>query len=113
MILDREGGEISSLAIVDYKTGLDETSNYEMQLQVYSAAGRKEGLDVRGAYLHDLKGGARSLVDIDGDTLEKTESTVQELATKLQTQDFSPRPSKPVCKACDMSKVCRYSSANG
>jgi len=47
----------TALAIVDYKTSTSgDMSEHSLQLQVYADAGRREGLDVRAAYVHDLKG---------------------------------------------------------
>ena len=46
VILDKEGGEVRSLAIVDYKTSTDPDADedYALQLAVYTDAGRREGL---------------------------------------------------------------------
>ena len=61
VILDEEGGVPTALAIVDYKTATHgEISDHDLQLQVYADAGRREGLDVRAAYVHDLKAAART-----------------------------------------------------
>ena len=60
VILDKEGGVPTALAIVDYKTATHgEIDDHALQLQVYADAGRREGLDVRAAYVHDLKAAAR------------------------------------------------------
>jgi DNA helicase-2/ATP-dependent DNA helicase PcrA len=65
VILDQEGGVPTALAIVDYKLVTDRaTHGYDLQLQVYTDARRREGLDVRGAYLHDLKAASRSPVPV-------------------------------------------------
>ena len=59
VILDQEA-ESTALAIVDYKTSVHGgPEDHALQLQVYADAGRREGLDVRGAYVHDLKAGVR------------------------------------------------------
>ncbi|HUP68403.1 MAG TPA: PD-(D/E)XK nuclease family protein [Acidimicrobiales bacterium] len=65
VILDREGGVPTALAVLDYKTSTAVDADHGLQLQVYADAGRREGLDVRGAYVHDLKAGARRPVDVD------------------------------------------------
>ncbi|HUY45583.1 MAG TPA: PD-(D/E)XK nuclease family protein [Streptosporangiaceae bacterium] len=54
VILDMEGGEVQSLAIVDYKTSTDAEDDHGLQFAIYTDAGRREGLDVRAAYVHDL-----------------------------------------------------------
>ena len=60
VILDHEGGVPTALAIVDYKTSTTGAPrDHALQLQVYADAGRREGLDVRGAYVHDLKAAKR------------------------------------------------------
>ena len=50
MILDQEGGVAGSLAILDYTTSTSSLTVHDLQLQVYAAAGRREGLDGRAAY---------------------------------------------------------------
>ena len=60
VILDHEGDVVTSLAIVDYKTSVAAEGDHDLQLQVYADAGRREGLDVRGAYVHDLRGRQRT-----------------------------------------------------
>lgn len=54
VILDNEGGVKTSLAILDYKTSVDRDASHDLQLQIYASAGLREGLEVRGAYVHDL-----------------------------------------------------------
>jgi ATP-dependent exoDNAse (exonuclease V) beta subunit len=51
VILDKEGGEVQSLAIVDYKMSTDPDTNadYALQLAVYTDAGRRKGLNVSAA----------------------------------------------------------------
>ena len=71
VILDREGGVPTGLAILDYKTSTSADNDHGLQLQVYADAGRREGLDVRGAYVHDLKAGARKTVDVSDDALHR------------------------------------------
>ena len=63
VILDQEGGVPTALAIVDYKTStVGDALEHALQLQVYADAGRREGLDVRAAYVHDLKATTRDAV---------------------------------------------------
>ncbi len=66
MILDLEDGVPAALAIVDYKTSTSRgVWRTRLQLQVYADAGRREGLDVRAAYVHDLKDASRDSVPVD------------------------------------------------
>ncbi len=107
VILDEEGGVINSLAIVDYKTSTGADSDYSLQLQVYADAGRREGLDVSGAYIHDLRAGDRTPVDVSPATVAGVERKVIALIDRLQAKDFSPSPG-PCCSRCDMRKLCRF-----
>ncbi len=106
VILDREGGRPDALAIVDYKTSVHgDAGDYALQLQIYSDAGRREGLDVRGAYVHDLKSGARSAVDVEQAALVAAESSVADAAVRLRARDYSANPG-PRCRACEVRTVC-------
>ena len=65
VILDHEGGVPTALALVDYKTSVRGTAlDHALQLQVYANAGLREGLDVRAAFVHDLKKAARDPVGV-------------------------------------------------
>jgi DNA helicase-2/ATP-dependent DNA helicase PcrA len=112
VVLDFEDGVESSLAIVDYKTSTDirpseGTSAYDLQLQVYADAGRREGLDVRGAYVHDLKNAhiGRQSVDVSKDAVVEAEVIVMGAAERLRLRDFSPTPGDR-CKRCEVRTVC-------
>ena len=107
VILDEEDGVISSLAVVDYKTAANEHGEYERQLQMYANAGRREGLNVRGAYVHDLNAGKRSAVDVSTSKLEEAEAEVISLVDRLRARDFEPKPG-PACRGCDVRPMCRY-----
>ena len=108
VILDREGGELQALALVDYKTSLRREYDYDLQLRVYASAGRREGLDVRGAYVHDLDGGDRVPVGIGEAAIGQAEARVGEAVGRYRKGDFTPTPSRRTCADCDMSPVCRY-----
>src|SRR6266542_479430 len=107
VILDREGGVPTALAILDYKTSTTVGAEHGLQLQVYADAGRREGLDVRGAYIHDLKAGARLTVDVDEAAIESAEAKVQEAADRLRVRDYTPSPG-PQCRSCEVRPVCRF-----
>jgi DNA helicase-2/ATP-dependent DNA helicase PcrA len=98
VILDREDGVPTRLAILDYKTSIKPTEDHDLQLQVYADAGRREGLDVRGAYVHDLKAGARTPVDVGP-------VAIGEAAERLRARDFSPSPGTR-CRRCEVRTVC-------
>jgi DNA helicase-2/ATP-dependent DNA helicase PcrA len=106
VILDEEGGTPNALAILDYKTSTaGELDPYELQLQVYSAAGRREGLDVRAAFVHDLKGAARHTVDVSDQVIEEANKRVEKAAERIRDRDFRPSPG-PICRSCEVRTVC-------
>jgi DNA helicase II / ATP-dependent DNA helicase PcrA len=105
VILDHEGGVPTSLAILDYKTSKQEGAAHDLQLQVYADAGRREGLDVRGAYVHDLKAGSRSDVDIRPATVSSAEALILEAADRLRDRDYSPSPGT-ICRRCEVRTIC-------
>lgn len=106
VILDREDGVDTALAILDYKTSTSAIAEHELQLQVYADAGRREGLDVRAAYVHDLKAGVRGAVPVDAAAIESAERTVTEAAVRLRQRDYAPNPG-PRCRRCEVRLVCR------
>jgi DNA helicase-2/ATP-dependent DNA helicase PcrA len=110
VILDREGGRPQSLAIVDYKTAADGEHAHDLQLQVYANAGRREGLDVRAAYVHDLKQADRDAVDVSATAVATSERTVVTLVDRLRSKDFSARPEQRRCNRCDVRPLCRFAA---
>jgi DNA helicase-2/ATP-dependent DNA helicase PcrA len=112
VILDKEDGEIESLAIVDYKTSTDPEAkaDYELQLAVYTDAGRREGLNVRAAYVHDLKASDRARVDISPEAVTASRQVVQDTVRSLRNRDFRARPGRP-CARCDVRNLCRWDPA--
>lgn len=115
VILDQEGGKPASYAILDYKTSAHgDGANTTLQLQVYSDAGRREGLEVAAAYVHDLKLGAgadrdraRTAVDVTPAAIAAAEAKVVEAAERLKARDFEPRPDRTRCRTCEVRTVCR------
>ncbi|MGY1810184.1 ATP-dependent helicase [Blastococcus sp. SYSU D00669] len=105
VILDQEGGVTTGLAIVDYKTSVGEEGAHDLQLQVYADAGRREGLDVRGAYVHDLKKGQREVVDVAGPAITAAEAKVATVLTDLRQRRFHPKPGAG-CASCDVRVLC-------
>lgn len=105
VILDQEGGVPTGLAIVDYKTSVSDEGAHDLQIQVYTEAGRREGLDMRGAYVHDLKAGKRTEVDITDAGLAQAEVTVLEAADRLRERDYAPNPGLK-CRKCEVRAVC-------
>lgn len=108
VILDKEGGQVGSLAIVDYKTATDGEGEHDLQLQVYADAARREGLAVRGAYVHDLTAGDRDPVDVSTTAIGSAEATVVSLVERLRDRDFPASPSRATCSRCDVRPLCRW-----
>ncbi|MFZ6005772.1 MAG: ATP-dependent helicase [Actinomycetota bacterium] len=105
VILDEEGGRPTALAILDYKTSTTADSDHGLQLQVYADAGRREGLDVRGAYIHDLKHGQRSTIDVTPGSITAAEAVIVEAAVRLRSRDYTPAPGTR-CRRCEVRTVC-------
>jgi len=105
VVLDHEGGVPTALAILDYKTSTRDASAHDLQLQVYADAGRREGLDVRGAYVNDLKAGTRSDVDVTPAAVTASEVVLLGAAERLRARDYAPSPG-PACRRCEVRTVC-------
>jgi DNA helicase-2/ATP-dependent DNA helicase PcrA len=115
VILDEEGGHVNSLAIVDYKLAEDPHSldRYRLQLAVYAAAGRGEGLDVSAAYLHELEEGTRGGVDIGRDASKSAVDHVAGLLQGIRQGVYNPKPNPHSCQRCDFQRVCRHCTRSG
>ena len=106
VILDHEGGAPTGLAIVDYKTSTKRNlADHDLQLQVYAIAGQREGLDIRGAYVHDLKLSDRTAVSIAQASLVAAVDTVQASATDIKLRKFQANPGTR-CRGCEVRSVC-------
>ncbi len=114
VILDSEGGETTALAIVDYKTSTDPDpgadAEYDLQLAVYADAGCREGLNVRAAYVHDLKTAERTPVNVSPTAIAAAEAQVESTVRSLRNREFHARPGK-ACRRCDLKKLCRWEAA--
>jgi len=108
VILDKEDGVPTALAIVDYKTSTSGTPlDHALQLQVYADAGRREGLDVRGAYVHDMKAAVRQPIPVDPQTVADAEAVVAGAAGKIRAREYTPSPG-PCCRRCEVRTICRH-----
>jgi DNA helicase-2/ATP-dependent DNA helicase PcrA len=105
IIGEHEGGP-DSLAIVDYKTSIDDRE-MGLQLQVYAAAGIREGLEIRGAFLHDLDKEERQPVSIATKDLEIAVKIVESASSKIKAREFEASPEKKRCGHCDVRAMCR------
>ncbi|GAM10434.1 ATP-dependent DNA helicase PcrA [Geobacter sp. OR-1] len=113
IILDMEDGKIGKLAIVDYKTATDPVRDerYHLQLAVYAAAGRGEGLDVSAGYLHELRDGTRHEVDISDAKTSAALTTVTKSVKGIRGGTFIPCCLKEQCERCDYKLVCKHNAA--
>ena len=110
VILDREDGVPTALALVDYKTSVHGSAlDHALQLQVYADAGRREGLDVRAAYVHDLKRAARDPIAVASGDIADAETVVTYAAARIRAREYAPNPGLR-CRACEVRKVCNYAS---
>lgn len=100
-----ENGEPENLVLVDYKTASD--IGNPLQLQVYMEAGRREGLTVQGAYIHDMSSGNRQDIPVDAASLGGAQDVVVTTAKALRAGEFTPKPEKSKCARCDVRNMCR------
>ena len=110
VILDKHDGKPDSLAIVDYKTST-EGKELDLQLQIYTVAGKREGLDVQGAFVHDLKNESRDSVDTSQPALDAAVATVIAAAEGIKNRIFEAAPTAPRCGRCDVRAICKSSKA--
>jgi DNA helicase-2/ATP-dependent DNA helicase PcrA len=105
VIYDEHNGQVGSLAIVDYKTSTGEQAN-PLQLQIYADAGRREGLDVSAAFIHDLGTTQRHDVNVDNYAIANAEAMVIATVESLKRREYEPKPERSKCRMCDVRKVC-------
>lgn len=105
VILDHEDGVPTGLAIIDYKSSTKGEGDHDLQLQIYANAGRREGLDVRGAYVHDLKRTNRAAVDVADAALADAAQEATKAASALKQREFTSRPGRH-CRTCEVRTVC-------
>lgn len=105
VIYDNENGQVGRLAIVDYKTSTEGLVD-PLQLQIYSEAGRREGLDVGAAFIHDLGAEDRHDVQIDPASIKVAEEKILVTVDSLRRRDFAPKPDRRKCQRCDVRLVC-------
>lgn len=106
VILDKGENGTERLAIVDYKTEIDDR-DLGLQLQVYTIAGQREGLNVEGAFLHDLGESKRHSVDTSPAALDRALEVVVEAAAGIKARKFDVSPEKSKCARCDVRAMCR------
>jgi DNA helicase-2/ATP-dependent DNA helicase PcrA len=107
VILDYENGVPSALALVDYKSATVSDNSFDLQLQIYTDAGRREGLDVQASYVHDLDSGERIAIDVSSEALKNAELKAVTAANKLKKREFAANPEKSRCKNCEVRTICK------
>jgi DNA helicase-2/ATP-dependent DNA helicase PcrA len=105
VIYDNQDGQVGRLAIVDYKTSTGGQID-PLQLQIYAEAGRREGLDVGAAFVHDLGAELRYDVAIDKEAVTKAETQIIATLDSLRRRDFEPQPGRRKCRECDVRNIC-------
>jgi DNA helicase-2/ATP-dependent DNA helicase PcrA len=106
VIVDRTNGK-ERLAIVDYKTAAGEGEQHGFQLQVYTDAGRREGLTVEAAYVHDLRNAQRHEIPVDEPDVHEAEELVLDLVAGLKARVFHAKPDADRCGFCDVRPLCK------
>ena len=114
VILDKEGSDKRGLSIVDYKASrrVEREEHNEMQLRIYSHAGRREGFDVRAAYLHDLAHSRRDSIPIGEDQVAQAVAEARSALAAIRNRKYPAATSFKECSVCDYSHVCHYCEKN-
>ena len=99
------------MTLIDYKTRASEDAEHDIQLQVYASAGRREGLDVADAFVHDMVASDRIPVDIESLAITQAETLVIEAAGKIKRREFDALPEKSKCGRCDVRAICSQSAS--
>ena len=106
VILDESTEGLPTLSIVDYKTATDGHDSHEFQLQVYVDAGRREGLRVDRAFVHDLRNATRIPVPATNTDIKTAEALVANLLGSMRSRQFVARPGA-ACAGCDVRTICK------
>jgi len=101
-------GPSPRLTLLDYKatTAPEREASYIWQLQVYAAAGRREGLAIEAGWLHEMSTGSRQEVDLGSRAVRQAEARVEELMTQIREGELEARPTRDRCRKCDWRPVC-------
>jgi DNA helicase-2/ATP-dependent DNA helicase PcrA len=103
VVINNQDG--TSLSIMDYKTGIS-AEDPSLQLQIYTEAGRREGLEVTGAYIHDLSKEERITVDLSDTSLAAAREKVISAAVNIKERKFEAKPEVSRCSSCDVRFLC-------
>ena len=111
VIIDTGSNGATSLTLIDYKTRTSDEAEHDIQLQVYASAGRREGLDVVDAFVHDMVASDRIPVDIEQQAVTLAETIVVDVARKIKRREFDASPEKSKCRRCDVRSICAQSAS--
>lgn len=111
VIIDNGSDGATSLTLIDYKSRTSEEAEHDIQLQVYASAGRREGLEIIDAFVHDMVASDRIPVDIQQQAVSDAEAVVVEVAGKIKRREFDPAPEKSKCSRCDVRSICAHSAS--
>jgi DNA helicase II / ATP-dependent DNA helicase PcrA len=108
VVVESGPGPSPALSVLDYKvsTAPEREASYAWQLQVYASAGRREGLDIQSAWLHELSTGSREPVDLTPEVIADAEARVSEVMEELKEGRLVAAPSSRRCGKCDWRPVC-------
>jgi DNA helicase-2/ATP-dependent DNA helicase PcrA len=96
--------------LIDYKTGRAKTEKQlreDIQLSLYQM-GAREAWGLPGShqsYYYVLEN-EKVPVEHTDDELERVRTTVAEIADGILAQEFDPKPSPEICRACDYRIIC-------
>jgi len=83
-------------------------ARHHEKLQVYSLAGRGEGLTVEAAYVHDLHAGTRAAADISAEASGRALTSVTQRLAALREARFEPKPEARRCSSCEYAGICGH-----
>ena len=96
------------LEINDYKVSARDEDRDDRQLLVYVVAGRRGGLDVRGANVYDLKAKKKRPESVGGDEITSSEQQIEDAGFGMRTRAYPPRPDASRCGRCDVRMICPH-----
>jgi len=108
VIVDGEEHGSASLTLIDYKTRTSDDAEHDIQLQIYASAGRREGLNIRDAFVHDMIASDRIPVNVDAASVAAAEQVVIEISGKIKRREFIAAPEQAKCGRCDMRSICSH-----
>lgn len=107
--------------VVDYKTGNDKKKPSELrnqvakevQLAIYKYAGASElGVDAEGLVYYFLENDQPVIeAEATQEHVDEVRATIDEVADKIISLDFTPKPEHMKCQTCAFSHVCPATEA--